>query len=382
MTALALASTAAPADVPIDTAWLEQQVPGLKSGHMPHYLTHGLAQRLDPTRWFATDWYAWQNPDWCQNNSAPYLHYLNTGRFEGRDPSPYVDIHQYRRGLGDAVPVEDIYELILKGHHSPALGVADRSVLRRQQEAFLKGISCVAHRMRPLARQRRALVVLQAGRGSLAERWCRDEGRAWDLLVNYYDALGFRPGLGDYACFQKGTKFTAMWMFREKFADVLEEYEHVLFLDDDIETSVDDLNRLFEACRTHELDLAQMTLTADSSCNWTELFSRPGVDGPRPVSAVEIMMPVVSQKALRLIAPTFGRSVSGFGLDLVWGKLVAEAGGRIAVLDDIVAAHRRPVDQSGGAYYNYLRSAGINAKAELWTLLCDYGADRNLISEV
>ncbi len=380
MTALALASTAAPAEVPIDTDWLERQVPGLRHGHRAHYLSYGLEQRLDPTPWFATDWYAWQNPDWNQRNSAPYLHYLNTGRFEGRDPSPYVDIHQYRRALEDTVPAEDIYGLILKGHHSPALGVADRTVLKRQQAAFLGGISFVAHRMRPLVNPRRALVVLQAGRGSLAHHWFRDEGREWDLLVNYYDALGFKPGFGDFACFQKGTKFTAMWVFREKFSELLESYEHVLFLDDDIETSVSDLNLLFDACRTHKLDLAQMTLTADSSCNWAELFSRPDRKGPRPVSAVEIMMPVVSKKAMSLIAPTLGQSVSGFGLDLVWGKLVRSAGGRIAVLDDVVAAHRRPVDQSGGAYYSYLRSAGINAKAELWTLLCDFGADRDMVS--
>lgn len=381
MTAVALAPMAVCSDVPIDRGWLEQQVPGLSDGHAAHYLTYGLAHRLDPTRWFVTDWYAWQNPDWTRDFTAPYLHYLEVGRFEGRDPSPYVDIHQYRRALGDAVAVEAIYDLILRGHHSPALGVTDRKVLRRQQDSFLNAISFVAHRMRAPVHKRPALVVLQAGRGSLAHRWYQDAGREWDLLVNYYDALGFRPGFGDYACFQKGTKFTAMWLLHNRFPDLLESYDHILFLDDDVETSVADLNRLFETCRSHGLDLAQMTLTEDSSCNWAELFCRPGSDGPRSVSAVEIMMPVISQKALNWIAPTFGQSISGFGLDLVWGKLVADAGGRIAVLDDVVAAHRRPVDQSGGAYYSYLRSAGINAKAELWTLLCDYGADRDMVTE-
>ena len=239
----------------------------------------------------------------------------------------------------------------------------------------------MAHRMRPLHKPRRGLVVLQAGRGLLAGRWHRDEGREWDLLVNYYDAAGFRPEFGDYACFQKGTKFTAMWLCLTRFPQLFRPYDHVLFLDDDVETSVNDLNRLFETCRGHELDLAQMTLTSDSSCNWPELFSQPNQTGPRPVSAVEIMMPVFSQKALRTIAPTLGQSVSGFGLDLVWGKRVADAGGKIAVLDDVVAAHRRPVDQSGGNYYSYLRSAGINAKAELWTLLNEYGAARDMVTQ-
>ena len=368
-------------DVPIDASWLRQQVPDLHEDPTSYYLANGLKDRLDPTPWFATDWYAWQNPDWSRAHDAPYLHYLDVGRFEGRDPSPYVDMHQYRRALSDMVPVESIYSLILKGHHSPALGVADAAALARQQEAFLQGVSFVAHRMRIPTRPSKALVVLQAGRASRASQWYDDDGREWDLLVNYYDAVGFRPGFGDMVCFQKGTKFTAMWMLRERFPDLLEQYDHILFLDDDVETSVSDLNRLFALCRKHGLDLAQMTLTSDSSCNWRELFSRAGGTCPRPVSAVEIMMPVFSRRALRMVRSTFGQSISGFGLDLVWGKLVSDDGGRVAVLDDVVAAHRRPVDQSGGAYYSYLRRAGINAKAELWTLLCAYGADRDVVTQ-
>lgn len=380
MTALTLVAPPELADVPVDVRWLERQVPGLTSEHQTYYLEHGLVQSLDPTPWFITDWYAWQNPDWRLQYEAPYLHYLDVGRHEGRDPSPFIDIHQYRSALGDNIAPGVIYDLICKGHHSPALGVVDREILRRHQATFLAGISCVAHRLRPLANPRRALVVLQAGRNALAGDWSRDEGREWDLMVNYYDASGFRPGFGDYACFQKGTKFTAMWLLLTRFGHLFRTYDHVLFLDDDVNTNVADLNRLFAGCRRHELDLAQMTLTDDSSCNWVELFSRSAQAGPRPVSAVEIMMPVLSQKALRLITPTLGESVSGFGLDLVWGKLVADAGGKIAVLDSIVAAHRRPVDQGSGAYYSYLRRVGINAKAELWALLCDYGAAHDMVT--
>ena len=189
----------------------------------------------------------------------------------------------------------------------------------------------------------------------------------------------YRPGFGDYVFFQKGTKFTAMWYLLRNHAALFEPYRHVLFLDDDVETSVAGLNRLFALCREHRLDLAQMALTADSSSNWAELFARPGATGPRPVSAAEIMMPLFSRSALDTIRPTLGQSVSGFGLDLVWGKLVAAAGGRIAVLDEVAAAHRRPVDQAGGAFYTYLRQSGINAKAELWALITAYDARRDMV---
>ena len=90
------------------------------------------------------------------------------------------------------------------------------------------------------------------------------------------------------------------------------------------------------------------------------------------------MMPVFSRLALEQCALTFGRSVSGFGLDLAWGKIVRNAGGHVAILDDVVARHARPVDQSGGAYYSYLRRHNINAKAELWALMKEHGTERDM----
>ena len=366
--------------VPVDPEFLAAQPGGAARDPVAHYLAHGLERGLDPTPWFLTGWYAWQNPDWSRAHHAPYLHYLEVGAVEGRDPSPFVDIHRYREALGGVVPAESIYRAILDGLRSPALGVSDPTTLAESRRMFLSGIRLHAHRMRAVPDPRPALVVLQAGRGSLARRWYGDAGREWDLLVNYYDALGLVPGMGEYVVFQKGTKFSAMHLLLGRFGAVFGLYDHVLFLDDDVETSVADLNRLFARCRRHRLDLAQMGLTPDSSCNWPTLFAESGRSAPRAVSAVEIMMPVFSRAALDLVRPTLGRSVSGFGLDLVWGKLVGDAGGRIAVVDEAVAAHRRPVDQAGGAYYGYLRRAGINPKAELWDLVTAYDARRDMVA--
>ncbi len=365
--------------IPVDHDWLCGQIGAGTGDPLAHYLEAGLAERLTPTRWFQTDWYAWQNPDWSKHHAAPYLHYLAEGRFQGRDPSPFVDMVRFGQMAGEGVPPERYYDLILTGHRSVALGVHDGAAsLRACQRRFFHGIELLAHRLAgPTGR--RSLVVLQAGRGALCDSWFDDEARDWDLWVNYYDAVGFRPGFGDLVTFQKGTKFSAMHLLWDRFSDVFCRYDHVLFLDDDIATSCSALNALFAGCREFDLDLAQMTLTSESACNWSELFSRPECTGPRPVSAVEIMMPVFSRRAMGWLAPTFGQSVSGFGLDLVWGKLVADKGGRIAVLDEVEATHARPVDQGGGAYYSYLRANMINAKAELWDLVTSYGADVELV---
>lgn len=365
-------------NVPIDADYLRKQGADFGADPTAFYLNHGLKHKLNPTPWFFTDWYAWQNPDWTRY-ASPYLHYLEMGCDQGRDPSPFVDIPRYRQ-ITD-VPNGAIYDLILAGHRSVALGIYDsRADLELCQRHFKDAIEVVAHHKLQPARRKKALVVLQAGRGAVTQDWFDGKDRDWDLLVNYYDSTGFRPGLGDYVFFQKGTKFTSMWVFWNRYRRILTHYDHVLFLDDDVEVSCVCLNRLFEACRTHELDLAQMSLSPGSSCNWQELFSRPNSTSPRAVSAVEIMMPVFSAAALRKVAQTFAQSVSGFGLDLAWGKIIRDSGGKIAVLDDVVATHARPVDQTDGAYYSYLRRHLINAKAELWTLMNDYDADRNLVT--
>lgn len=367
---------------PVDVDHLKTQVSaGPTHGDWVEYFrAHGWADKLNPTLFFLTDWYAWQNPDWVQSHRCPYQHYLEVGRFQGRDPSPNVDIQRYREVVPD-VPVETIYDLILQGHHSSTLGVfASRRELAEAQARFLTAIAPLMLRISPPSRPRRSLIVLQAGRGAGVDAWCDYPKRDWDLLLNYYDASGFRPGLGEYAVFQKGTKFSAMWMLWRRFPEILLGYDHVLFLDDDVEVSGEGLNCLFRICRQHDLDLAQMSLARGSSCNWDELFHHPGFEAPRRVSAVEIMMPVFSRRAFSILAPVFGQSISGFGLDLVWGKLMRDAGRKVAVVDAVQALHARAVDQSGGAYYRYLRSNGINAKAELWALVQDYGVSRDLVT--
>lgn len=368
--------------VPLDTGFFDRQLSAsAPDDRRSYYLDRGLEEGLNPTPFFNTDWYAWQNPDWSRRHPAPYLHYLDAGIREGRDPSPFVDVTRYVDATGGAIPKECVYHSILAGLRAPALGVYEaEGDLTAYQKAFLSSISLLAHRVTPPAKTRPSLVVCQAGRAAMLESWADAEARNWDLMLNYYDAAGMRPGLGEYAVFQKGTKFTAMKLLLDRFASLFARYDHVLFIDDDIGTTARDLTRLFTLCRRHELDLAQMSLTEGSACNWPHLYRRSAQTAPRPVSAVEIMMPVFSRRALAWIRPTLGQSVSGFGLDLVWGKIVSAKGGRIAVLDEVAATHARPVDQAGGAFYGYLRRNGINAKAELWLMLTRHGADRDVVT--
>ena len=126
-------------DIPIDAEHLQKQLSSPVGDLQGHYLRRGLSDRLTPTKWFSTDWYAWQNPDWV-GYEAPYLHYLERGRFEGRDPSPFVDVARYRQMTG--VAPGEVYDLIRAGHRAVSLGVyGGLHDLARCQRRFLDGLS-------------------------------------------------------------------------------------------------------------------------------------------------------------------------------------------------------------------------------------------------
>jgi hypothetical protein len=60
------------------------------------------------------------------------------------------------------------------------------------------------------------------------------------------------------------------------------------------------------------------------------------------VPLVEIMMPVFVHEALLAVWQTFSESQSGYGLDLLWPKVLKNKG--LAVVDCVQARHIGPVN--------------------------------------
>jgi hypothetical protein len=363
-----------------DTAHYRTQLDDVPpEGLLRHYCRTGYREGLSPTPFFEPEWYQWQNPDSTDGYDNPYLHYLDIGRKQGRDPSPLVDMVRYQQATEGAYPRERLYELILSGQRSVDMGVYEGwDDLRTAQANFRRAISLYAAKCQIPSMTRRSLVFLQCGSQSRHREWITPS-RDWDLLVNYYDAAGYDPDLGEYVFFQPGTKFTAADLILKRYPDILFRYDYVLFLDDDIVPPVDGLNRFFDLCRQYELDLAQLSLSRDSWGIWDIFYSRSG-SVLRYVTGVEIMMPAFSRRALEACYADFGLSISGFGLDLLFSKKLLNAEKpSIAVIDEVAADHSSPIDQNRGAYYSYLRSRRINAKSELWYLIKEYNLARTFV---
>jgi hypothetical protein len=336
---------------------------------LDHFTVFAAAQRRNPNSLFDSGWYLAENPDVATRGQNPLVHFLREGAAAGRDPSPLFDAELYRSG-------EDVpKDLAAAFRHFWASGLRVAPGAYRSAEALLtcqrRYLQRTDTRLERDSRtgQRPFAVYLQCGGGSLHAQWLTGRLRSWDLIVNHYDGAFRRSIPCDVELHQEGvlpgTKFTAMHGLLERWPDLLARYDFVLLLDDDVVIPGQGLERLFHMAADNGLDLAQASLSSDSH-SFFEVFRHRGGAALRPVRGVEIMMPLLSRRALRLAGPLFGETISGWGLDYALAEIVArDLGGRVAVVDDVVAQHTRPVDTAGGAYYQMLMREQIYPHVEL-----------------
>ncbi len=210
---------------------------------------------------------------------------------------------------------------------------------------------------------RRNLVIVRAGDSSLHPQWLAGPGdRNWDLVVSYF---GNDPDIyRDQELVRidsKGPKWIPLQKLVEDHPEYLERYDYIWMPDDDLAMSKPDMNRFFDICRDYKLELAQPSLTTDSPMNHPLLINNTA-SHLRYSNFVEVMAPCFSAACLKRVAPSFSKTQSGWGIDWLWPRLVANRETGIAIVDDVVIRHTRPL---GGPNYDAMRAKGNTPLAEL-----------------
>jgi len=224
-------------------------------------------------------------------------------------------------------------------------------------------------------------VYLQCGASSIHRHWLSDDAsKPWDLIVNHYDwsHVGQLPCDVEFQQVGKlpGTKFTSFSVLLRTWPNLIADYDYVLLLDDDIYLEERDITSLFEQAQNNRLDLVQASLSADSHGSHDVFFTK-GTGGLRFTNGVEIMMPVISRRALDVGGHLFGETISGWGLDLALAKLVFNRlHGKAAIADAIVARHTKKIDLNSGAYYRMLKREHIFPLLEYRHLQQKYRTDK------
>lgn len=220
------------------------------------------------------------------------------------------------------------------------------------------------------------LVIVRAGDTSLHPDWLAGPGgptRNWDLIVSYFgdDSAKYRGGDGRRID-GKGHKWPALFELLLDHEALVRSYEYVWLPDDDLACTGDDITQLFDICRAQRLQLAQPSLSHDSYFSHLITLHNPYFR-LRYTSFVEIMAPCFHRDAFWRLVPTFNRSLSGWGLDIIWPSLLQARVDEIAIIDQIQIRHTRRV---GVANFPALKALGKTAWGEMAEVLRAHGGSR------
>jgi len=226
---------------------------------------------------------------------------------------------------------------------------------------------------------RRVLVIVRAGDDSLHVEWLRGappETRNWDLHLSYFgnrsNPFADRPSDVTLS-FEKGTKAIGTVACLDKLDDRLADYDWVWLPDDDLRADLPTLNRFFEIVAQYELELAQPALGAGSHVSYDITLQRPHLR-LRYVSFVEIMAACFSRHALAICRPYLRATVSSWGPNHLFQKLLGYPARKIAIVDETPCNHVRPVGR--GPNLALTRSMGIDPHAELADFMQIHGLTR------
>ena len=205
------------------------------------------------------------------------------------------------------------------------------------------------------------LVVATVGDDSLHSHWLLDNPN-FDLVLLYYDddpqiASSYQK-YTPYVYSGKGFKWWLIKAFIDNNIEFISKYDYIWFPDDDVFITSPEINKLFDLNRQYNLSLSQPSMLGYVSHQIT-LPQRGSL--LRYTNFVEILAPMFGLDTLLKVKHTFDANESAWGLDFIWPYLLNEPKDKVAIIDDIVMFHTKPV---GGRKLESLMSTSRQKEME------------------
>jgi hypothetical protein len=188
------------------------------------------------------------------------------------------------------------------------------------------------------------LIITRAGPSSLHQGWIAEPAaQNFDLLVAAYDDRVIPRSASGRVLYRHipGPKVRGWMQLFKDDAGLLDRYEQIALIDDDIGARTADLSLCFDIGREFGLKLWQPSLSWDSYSTYGATLTNKGFR-LRFVNFVEMMCPFFSSDFLRGLLPTFELGLES-GIDLVWCSIADDRARAFAIVDEVSVTHTRSV---------------------------------------
>lgn len=181
----------------------------------------------------------------------------------------------------------------------------------------------------------RNLVFTSAGDKANIDFWLKGS-RNFDLWVSYYGNEKNRyQDLSDFYISKKGAKFPNLQYVYQHWEDILNHYEAILVLDDDIIINGSEISRLFEIQKQYDLWVLQPAFDQRGKISFSITRVRP-FSFLRYTNFVEMTCPLFRKDKLDAFMKVYDPSLIGWGTDWWFiNSLAPEIKGNVAIVDEI-----------------------------------------------
>jgi hypothetical protein len=186
--------------------------------------------------------------------------------------------------------------------------------------------------------RRRYLVFTSAGEQSCLRDWLHPT-RTFDLWVTYF-GVGDHPYLqyADYGNRRTGAKFPNLHYVYRTWPELMQQYDAVLVIDDDIRITGTQIDTLFALREQHDFWIMQPALDYRGKISHKVTGWQPGF-WLRYTNFVELNVPLFRREVLERFLSEYDPCIVGYGIDWWYAWLLDRSGAiaerRMAVIDAV-----------------------------------------------
>lgn len=212
-------------------------------------------------------------------------------------------------------------------------------------------------------------VFTSAGDNSSFIKWWCSAAQTYDIYVVYYGDNGYiYEEYAKHVAYierAKGSKFQNFYNFYKKHPDIIAKYERFFILDDDIEITSRDINRMFEISQTYDLMICGPSFKGDSK------IAHPITRNKNNTlleytNFVEVNTPLFNKIALFGLMRYFDQSLIGYGIDYlyIWANGLYKKD-KYAIIHEISCRNPHDAEKKDGKRELNL-ILNVNNKEILW----------------